>query len=60
VLCEDGDDPGRYLNVVFFDSYEAAMENSNLAVTKQFSEKMMALSDGPATFYNLDILEDGG
>lgn len=58
VLCQDRDNPGRYFNVVFFDSYEAAMENSNLAVTKEFSQKMMALSDGPPTFFNLDVLDE--
>jgi hypothetical protein len=42
-----------------FDSYEDAMENSNLPVTQEFSQKMMALGDGPPTFYNLDLAEDG-
>jgi hypothetical protein len=58
VLCQDRDDPGRYVNVVFFDSYEEAMENSNLPVTQEFSQKLMALADGPPTFYNLDVVED--
>ena len=60
VLCEDRDNPGRYFNVVFFDSYDAAMENSDLPVTKEFSQKMMALGDGPPTFYNLDVIDDRG
>lgn len=54
----DRDDSGRYLQVVFFDSYESAMENSNLPVTQDFAQRMMALSDGPPTFYNLDVVED--
>ncbi|HET6832785.1 MAG TPA: hypothetical protein VFH30_02875 [Acidimicrobiales bacterium] len=54
----DRDDSGRYLQVVFFDSYESAMENSNLPVTQEFSQKMMALSDGSPTFYNLDVVDD--
>jgi hypothetical protein len=58
VLCEDRDNPGHYLNIVFFDSYESAMENSNLPATQDFSKRMMALGDGPPTFYNLNILED--
>jgi hypothetical protein len=58
VLSSDRDNPGRYFNVVFFDSYEEAMENSNSPVTTEFSGKMMALSDGPPTFYNLDVLDD--
>ena len=58
VLCGDRDDPGRYLNIVFFDSYEEAMQNSELPVTQEFSQKMMDLADGPPTFTNLDVLED--
>jgi quinol monooxygenase YgiN len=58
VLCQDRDNPGRYFNVVFFDSYESAMENSNQPATKEFSEKLMSLADGPPTFYNLDVLDD--
>jgi hypothetical protein len=58
VLCEDRDDPGRYLNIVFFDSYDEAMENSALPVTQEFSRKMMELADGEPTFRNLDVLED--
>jgi hypothetical protein len=60
VMCEDRDNPGRYLNFVFFDSYESAMKNSELPVTQKFSERMMALTDGPPTFYNLDVIEDVG
>ena len=58
VLCADRDNPGHYLNVVFFDSYEDAMKNSELPLTQEMSQKMMALGDGPPTFYNLDVLDD--
>ncbi len=58
ILCQDRDQPGRYFNLVFFDSYESAMENSNQPATQEFSQKMMALGDGPPTFYNLDVLDD--
>jgi hypothetical protein len=58
ITSADRDNSGRYLQVVFFDSYESAMENSNLPVTQEFAQRMMALSDGPPTFYNLDVVED--
>jgi hypothetical protein len=58
VVAADRDDPGRYFNIVFFDSYESAMENSNLPQTQELSQKMMALGDGPPKFYNLDIVDD--
>jgi hypothetical protein len=48
-LCEDRDTPGRYLQIVFFESYEAAMENSAMPETDAFSSKMMTLAEGPPT-----------
>lgn len=60
VLCQDRDDPGRYLNLVFFDSYDEAMENSQLPVTQELSARMGELADGPPTFHNLDVIEDSG
>jgi hypothetical protein len=58
VLCRDRNDAKRFFNVVFFDSFESAMENSNLPETQQFSQEMMKFADGPPTFYNLDVVED--
>jgi hypothetical protein len=58
VLCEDRDQPGRYLNIVFFNSYEDAMQNSSLPETDELSSKMMGFAEGPPTFYNLDVVED--
>jgi hypothetical protein len=60
VLTEDRDNPGHYFNIVFFDSYDDAMENSKLPVTQEFSQKMMALGDGEPTFHNLDVVDDRG
>jgi hypothetical protein len=58
VLCRDRDDPGRYVNIVFFDSYESAMENSSLPETQALSEKLMGAVDGAPTFVNLDVIDD--
>jgi hypothetical protein len=58
IVCQDRDDPGRYSVIVFFDSYEDAMKNSALPETDEVSKKTAALSDGPPTFMNLDILEE--
>jgi quinol monooxygenase YgiN len=58
VIARDRNDPERYVLVVFFDSYESAMENSNLPETAAFAEKQMSLLDGPPTFHDLDIVED--
>jgi len=58
VVGADRDDPGRYFNIVFFESYEEAMENSGLPATQALSAKMMTLTDGPPTFYNLDVIDE--
>ena len=58
VLCADRDDPGRYFNIVFFDSYEEAMKNSELPAIDAFARKMSTLVDGPPTYLNLDVVED--
>ncbi len=57
-MCEDRDRPGHYVNIVVFDSYEDAMENSNHPTTQEFSQKMMGLASGPPKFYNLNVLEE--
>jgi hypothetical protein len=60
IMCQDRDNPRRYCNIVFFDSYEEAMENSNLPITQEFAQKMMALGDGPPTFHNLEVMDERG
>jgi hypothetical protein len=54
-VVADRDDPGRFLNIVEFESYEVAMENSNRPETGEFASRMAALCDGPPTFHNLDV-----
>ena len=56
-VCADRDKPGRYLIIAEFDSYESAMENSNLAETEELAEEMRAFVDGPPAFHSLEVLE---
>ncbi|HEY1634952.1 MAG TPA: hypothetical protein VGF64_09360 [Acidimicrobiales bacterium] len=58
MICRDRKDANRYFNVVFFDSYESAMQNSDLPETQRFSQEMMKFADGPPTFYDLDVVDD--
>ena len=58
IRAQDRDDPSRFMVIVFFDSYEAAMENSGLPEVNEFSSRMSELLDGPPTFHNLDVTED--
>jgi hypothetical protein len=57
-LCQDRNDPDRYFNSVFFDSYEAAMNNSNLPETQEPAQKFGALTDESPTFYDLELVEE--
>ena len=58
IVTRDRNDPDRYVLIVFFDSYESAMENSNLPETAEFAGKQTALLEGPPSFADLDIVED--
>ncbi|HZN16501.1 MAG TPA: hypothetical protein VFB78_19710 [Acidimicrobiales bacterium] len=58
IITRDRNDPERVLIMVFFDSYESAMENSNLPETAAFGEKQMPLLEGPPVFHDLDVVED--
>lgn len=60
IVCQDRDNPRRFTVAVFFESYESAMENSNLPETQAFSQKLAGLVDGPVKFSNLDVLSDNG
>ena len=58
LLARDRTDPGRYFAIVFFDSYESAMENNDLPETQAAAEQYMKLSDDEPTFYDLDIIDE--
>jgi len=58
IVANDRNDPERYLTIVFFDSYESAMENSKLPETAEFAQRLGALMSGPPTFHDLDVVED--
>ena len=47
IVSRDRNDPERYMLVVFFDSYESAMENSNLPETAEFAEQADAAPRRP-------------
>ena len=57
IFTADRDRPNTYLNIIEFESYESAMENSNRPETTQFAARMAELCDGPPTFYNLDVMD---
>ena len=58
VVARDRNNPDRYIVLAFFDSYESAMENSNLPETQEFSARFGEFTDGPVIFQDFDIIED--
>ena len=56
--CSDRDNPGQFMTIVEFPSYEAAMENSNRPETAEFAARLAKLCDSPPTFRNLDVTRE--
>jgi hypothetical protein len=57
IVGRDRNDPSRQVMLVFFDSYESAMENSQLPETQASAEKFAALAD-EISFVDLDVIEE--
>jgi len=57
-LCEDRDQPGHYLTIAEFPSYEEAMRNSRLPETSNLAEQLGRLAEDSPTFYNLEVIRD--
>ena len=58
IVTTDRNDPEQVRIIVFFDSYESAMENSKLPETQEFAEKWAQLADRPPAFLDLDVIDD--
>ena len=58
IVARDRNDVTRYLIFAFFDSYESAMENSNLPETSEFGVGQSSFADGPVSFTDLDVISD--
>ena len=54
VVCRDREHSDRYVTIVEFPSYEAAMENSELPETQRMSARMAQLCKSAPRFVNLD------
>lgn len=57
-VTADRDRPGTYLSIVVFESYEAAMDNSNRPEVQDFADRMAQITRGQPKFYNLDVVDD--
>jgi hypothetical protein len=55
---KDLDEAGRYFTIAEFDSHEDAMRNSEMPETTKLAEQLQSLADGPARFYNLEVVHE--
>jgi hypothetical protein len=58
ILTRDRNDPDHYMIIVFFDTFESAMENSHLPETAEIASKLGSLSTRLPNFFDLDIIEE--
>ena len=57
IVTRDRNNPDHHMVLVFFDSYESAMANSNLPETQTFAARYEAVTKG-LTFHDLDVVSD--
>lgn len=58
LLTKYHDEPDRYCEIVFFDSYDEAMKNSELPETQEFAGRFSELVDGDTRYFDLDVVEE--
>jgi len=58
VIAQDRDNPGHYLNIIFFPSYEDAMKNSEMPETQELAGRLAGLARKGPSFVNLDVVEE--
>ncbi|CAN5230612.1 hypothetical protein BH20ACT9_BH20ACT9_19910 [soil metagenome] len=56
MMCADRDDPGVYVEVIEFPSYEEAMRNSELPETQEWADRVSEVCESPPLFRNLDVI----
>ena len=54
-MTSDRDHPNRYVTIVEFPSYEAAMANSQRPETNEFANQLAALCTKDPDYRNLDV-----
>jgi hypothetical protein len=57
LVTRDRNNPDRYFALVFFDSYESAMENSQLPETQAIAAKIREATQ-EVIFHDLDVIDD--
>ncbi|MFE6283905.1 hypothetical protein [Streptomyces sp. NPDC057877] len=57
MLLKDRDNPGRYLALIEFESYDEAMRNSDDPETTKLAEQLGALCSREPRYTNCDLLD---
>jgi quinol monooxygenase YgiN len=52
---KDHDNPNRYMTIVEFDSYAAAMANNDRPETQQMAAQLAAMCTSGPNYHNLDV-----
>ncbi|HUK72783.1 MAG TPA: hypothetical protein VLW50_29170 [Streptosporangiaceae bacterium] len=55
---QDRDNPARYIDIVEFPSYEAAMVNNELPATQRIAARIRELCTSEPQFFNLQVLRE--
>ncbi|HEX7744033.1 MAG TPA: hypothetical protein VF462_02060 [Micromonosporaceae bacterium] len=55
IMSQDRDNPGHFMMVVEFDSYEQAMKNNDRPETGAYAERMRRLATTEPRYVNLDV-----
>ena len=56
VVAADRDRPGTYVEIVAFPDHDSAMRNSDHPVTSDFAKRMQEVTEGEASFRDLDVV----
>jgi quinol monooxygenase YgiN len=57
MVLKDRNKPDHYLMMVEFDSYEAAMRNSQLPATQKIAEEIQQLCTSPLVYIDCDVVD---
>jgi len=55
---QDKDNPGRFMDIVEFPSYEAAMVNNDLPATQRVAAQFQQLCTSEPHFHDLQVLRE--
>jgi heme-degrading monooxygenase HmoA len=58
IMMQDQNDPGAYINVIFFESEARARDYEGSPLQTEIQQRMMQIWDGPPEFTDLNVLHE--